>query len=161
MSDPVNGPLAQWMHDQMVRIRDARVAGDGAQIRVLLAELGERDPRARALAEQAMAAAYATEAGIPGPFPVGANLDGKGLCDFCAAVDPPWFFPMAEFEIAGNIGSFLSGDRMYACTPCRDLIDAGDWPGVKRRTGSTALNPGVALLWSGFRMNRTGPAQPA
>lgn len=154
-------PNADWTHRILREVGAARAAGDRAREQALLGQLGERDPSLRALAEQALAAAEATRRGDPGPHNVGLKVDGTALCDFCAALDPGWFYPMGEFEIVGGGGRFLSGDRMYACDECRALIDADDWRAMKLRTGSPALNPAVAVLWSGFRRHRTGPAQPA
>lgn len=162
MTEPTSD--AAWFHAAMVRIAAARHAGDRQEVDRLLAYIeGEGSPNLRRLAEQAIARAEDVEArqaaGEPLPvYPVGMNLPGQLLCDFCAAPDPVVYFPFNEFSLVSTGGGYLSGDRMYACIRCRHYVDTGDWKGLREWVGPTARGEGVRLLWMGFRQNRTGPA---
>lgn len=90
---------------------------------------------------------------------IGVNLPGQLLCDFCANPQTVAYFPFEEFHIRSDMGTtFASGDRMYVCRHCHQLVEAGDWKGLRDWVGPAARNDANRLLWQGFRQNRTGPA---
>jgi hypothetical protein len=85
--------------------------------------------------------------------------DGRLLCDFCGELDPVVFYPVRPFQLVAAHPAltepFDSGDRFYACGPCRALIDVGDWRGLQQHVGPLATTNGVRTLWAGFHQNRT------
>jgi hypothetical protein len=81
---------------------------------------------------------------------------GGLLCDFCAMETPTCFYPVVEFAIVGGGATWMSGERFYACPPCRGLVDADDWAGMAARCAIPS--PIAALIWQAFRDHRAGPA---
>lgn len=60
-------------------------------------------------------------------------------CDFCASDPTAWRYPAHDV----GLGIVLYGDTVLrpislggwrACQGCSDLVEAGDWPGLARRT---------------------------
>ncbi|MER7244638.1 hypothetical protein [Kribbella sp. NPDC000426] len=66
------------------------------------------------------------------PYGVSAAPAGELICDFCAALEPVVYYEVTEFSLMAPGGEWLSGDRFYACPPCRRFIDSGDWRGCER-----------------------------
>jgi hypothetical protein len=105
------------------------------------------------------------------------------MCDFCGDPQPRWSFPCRDFALhvatEGPEGpEGVSERRMegawLACDPCRPLIEAQDWPGVAYRLGQhsepeerdldratlQSLGEAMAVMWTRFHANRTGPPTP-
>jgi hypothetical protein len=60
-------------------------------------------------------------------------------CDFCATDLPAWRYPACEI----GLGTIVYGDTITrpvslggwcACQECSNLVEAGDWPALARRT---------------------------
>ena len=60
-------------------------------------------------------------------------------CDFCATDPPAWRYPARDV----GLGTILYGPTVLrpvslggwrACGVCSDLVEAGDWPALARRT---------------------------
>lgn len=155
---PREGPPnhADLMHAAFERIRVARDAG---QVEEIARQLGEIEtfmgPQYRRLAERVLERVEATERGQP--FPPITSPGGR-ICDFCVDPETVAYFPFNPFTLIGIGADWDSGDRMYVCRACRTSVDLGDWRGLAVRAGQAANSPAVRLMWSGFRMNRTGPA---
>lgn len=72
------------------------------------------------------------------------NVLAGGNCDFCASGEPAYRYPAR----AAYLGTLSSGgdQRMRvgalgawrACEECSDLVEAGDWPALARRSYRTA-----------------------
>lgn len=153
--DPLISSDAAWLHDVFARVAAARNAGDSAEVTRLLDYVtAEGGPHSRELVEQVIKATDAVKAG---QAEVNIGLGGgELLCDFCTAATVVAYYPMQEFSLVAAGGEWRSGDRMYACARCRELVDAGDWAALRRWVGPGARTWGVKLLWMGFRTNRTG-----
>ena len=81
--------------------------------------------------------------------------DGRLLCDFCGQLDPVVYYECANFQIVGDRSGVIdSGDRFYACDPCRVLIDADDWRGLRNHVGPLAQLEATRVLWAGFHRHR-------
>lgn len=101
----------------------------------------------------------AQDRGVPmAPFSVSAAKDGDLICDFCTASEPVVYYPVEEFALHGPGGQFLSGDRFYACTRCRELVDASDWKGLRSWIGPEQFGEGHRRLLVGFKSHRQGDA---
>lgn len=59
------------------------------------------------------------------------------VCDFCYRPGPAWSFMARSFTYALVLDDKAAVGRSVgawlACTPCRQLVDAGDWQGLARR----------------------------
>ncbi|WP_328406485.1 hypothetical protein OHS70_38605 (plasmid) [Streptomyces sp. NBC_00390] len=132
--DPEDGP---WVQTLVSRVYAARQSGDQEEADRLLAyghaEGGETLSRIVAqLLEGLDARDTATRSGTRmKPQDVSAAAPGQLVCDFCAGLDPVAYYEVTEFGISAPGGSFLSGDRFYACPRCRQLVDAADWKGLR------------------------------
>lgn len=162
--EPGSTSDAGWFHDLMVRITAARNAGDTAEVdRLRDYARREGDDGLTQMIEQLLSAAdemtAAARAGRRMPVrSIGANLPGQRICDFCASANTVAYYPFDEFHLQGPAGSLASGDRMYVCVRCLQLVDAGDWKGLRDWVGPAARTQGTRMLWMGFQQNRTGPA---
>ena len=162
--EPDSTSDAGWFHDLVTRIAAARSAGDTTEVQ-RLREYGRREggPVLAAMTDQLLSAADEGRAaggadlGMGGRR-IGLNLPGHRVCDFCASPHVVAYYPFAEFELAGPAGLLASGDRMYVCACCHQLVEAADWKGLRDWVGPAARTHGVQVLWTGFRNNRTGPA---
>jgi hypothetical protein len=160
--DPESYSDAAWFHDLVLRLKAARDAGDAAE-QARLRDYARREggEHTAQLVDQVLAAAddaVAMRAGRRQPSPIGANLPGQRLCDFCSSPHTVAYYPFEEFALAGPGGEYLSGDRMYVCVRCHHLVETGDWKGLRDWVGPAAKAYANRLLWIGFRNNRTGPA---
>lgn len=97
-------------------------------------------------------------------------------CDFCTVKQPPAvvMYPCKPFEAIRQtddgghqrVINFTPEEaaQWYACGPCRDAIDANTWTVVRDRysaaRGGIRVSQEVAVMWLGFRANRTGDALP-
>ncbi|MGK5677535.1 hypothetical protein [Actinoplanes sp. URMC 104] len=158
---------AAFLHDMFLRMRAALDANDRPELARLMqhvrSEGGERLAQLVDSAFDNVAIATAVDAlQVPGgvTVPAGLNKPGAALCDFCTSFDVVAFYPFEQFEIPGPTAAlgFTSGDKMYVCQRCHDFVEAGDWAGLRRWVGPSSQQS--AVLWNGFRMNRTGPAVP-
>jgi hypothetical protein len=77
-------------------------------------------------------------------------------CDFCAFDPPAWRYPARTV----GLGAVIYGDTLLrpisiggwrACQGCSDMIDAGDWPGLARRT-LRSLNIDLSKAGPGTRV---------
>ncbi|MFD8385216.1 hypothetical protein ACFV2X_42990 [Streptomyces sp. NPDC059679] len=159
--DPADAP---WLHTLVQRVRSARADGDDEEASRLVeygrAEGGDALTR---LFDQIMAslderdAAHARGETMP-PFAISAAAEGQLECDFCAALNPTVYFEVTEFGVQGPGGTFLSGDRFYACPRCRQLVEADDWKGMREWIGPKRFGLGSRMLVMGFRQHRKGGA---
>jgi hypothetical protein len=59
--------------------------------------------------------------------------DGREVCDFCLAPDPPWSYPQAPMPIVGHAVITHSDDDWGACDGCHELIQRGTIGKLVRR----------------------------
>jgi len=101
-------------------------------------------------------------------------------CDFCATGAPRWRYPARTVRL----GTVVCGDSVFlpvslggwcACQGCSDLVEAGDWPGLARRTlrsldvDLSCAGPGTRvrmlaafhMAHEAFRKARSGPREAA
>jgi hypothetical protein len=162
--EPGSTSNAGWFHDLMLRVTAARNAGDTAEVdRLRDYARREGDAGLAQMVDQLLAAAdeaaAAARAGRPmARRSIGANPPGQRICDFCASPNTVAYYPFNEFDLQGPTGTLASGDRMYVCPRCYELVKAGDWKGLRDWVGPAAKTYGTRLLWMGFQRNRTGPA---
>jgi hypothetical protein len=159
--DVSDGP---WLQTLIHRIYAAQTAGDQDEAARLhaygRAEGGEAltlllDQMLDALAERDTA----QQRGTPmEPFNLSAAPEGTLICDFCAGTGPTVYYEVTEFGLSGLGGTWLSGDRFYACARCRTLVDAGDWKGMRDWIGPKQFNQGTRMILMGFRQHRQGEA---
>jgi hypothetical protein len=99
-------------------------------------------------------------------------------CDFCASDPPTWRYPARTI----GLGAVAYGDVVLrpislggwrACAGCAELIEAGDWPALARRTlrsldlDLSQAGPGTRVKMLGmfhqahlqFRKARNGPRE--
>jgi hypothetical protein len=60
-------------------------------------------------------------------------------CDFCASDPPAWRYPARDVSLGtithgSHVTQPISLGTWRACCTCSDLIEAGDWPALARRT---------------------------
>lgn len=152
---------AAWFSIAVRRIAAARSAGGWDDVERLKAYVAAERSPALVRLEQVLSASdmlkVANELGLP-PLPQDTSLaePGQGLCDFCATSDPVAYYPVTEFSIVGAGAEWLSGDRSYACTRCHELIEAGDWKGLRAWVGVSADPPSACC--GPVSAVRTGPA---
>lgn len=158
--DATDGP---WLKTLVSRVYAARQNNDQAEADRLLeyarAEGGETLYR---LAEQLLEGLTSRDAAQREgrrmkPQEMSAAQDAL-VCDFCAALEPVAYYEVTEFSIGGPGAEFLSGDRFYACPRCRELVDAGDWKGMRAWIGPTQFGMGHRMLLVGFKQHRKGDA---
>ncbi|MET7816077.1 hypothetical protein ABZT26_35220 [Streptomyces sp. NPDC005395] len=155
---------APWAYTLVKRIRAARAEGNTAEADRLVAYGRSEGSDALArLIDQITNALDTRDAAVVNgeemtPFSVSAADEGQLVCDFCAAVNAVVYYEVTEFSINGPGGSFLSGDRFYACPRCRELVDAGDWKGLRNWIGPEQFGLGHRMLVMGFKQNRKGAA---
>ncbi|WP_162688720.1 MULTISPECIES: hypothetical protein [unclassified Streptomyces] len=159
--DPSDGP---WLYTLVQRIHAARGAGDEDEAARLLAygraEGGETLTR---LTDQMLDAVEQRDTAhrrgkTMEPLSVSAAPDGALICDFCAGVGPVVYYEVTEFGLGGAGGTWLSGDRFYACPQCRALVDADDWKGLREWIGPKQLTQATRMILMGFRQHRQGEA---
>ncbi|MGW7460971.1 hypothetical protein [Streptomyces sp. NPDC054797] len=159
--DPSDGP---WLHALVQRIHTARKVGDEGEAARLLAygraEGGETLTRLTAqMLDAVQQRDTAHRRGKPmKPFEVSAAPDGVLICDFCAGAAPVVYYEVDEFGLGGAGGTWLSGDRFYACPRCRTLVDADDWKGLREWLGPKRLTEVLRMVLMGFRRHRKGAA---
>ncbi|MEU0396540.1 hypothetical protein ABZ208_27900 [Streptomyces sp. NPDC006208] len=151
---------APWVQTLVKRVYAARQSGDQDEADRLLAygraEGGETLSR---IVDQLAARDEALDSGRPmKPQEVSAAAPNQLVCDFCAGFDPLAYYEVTEFGISAPGGSFLSGDRFYACPRCRELIDAADWKGLRDWIGPQQFGMGHRMLLVGFKKHRKGDA---
>lgn len=99
-------------------------------------------------------------------------------CDFCATGTPAWRYPARDV----GLGTITYGETVLrpvslggwrACRDCSELIEAGDWPALARRTlrsldvDLSRAGPGTRVKLLGsfhgaheqFRCARSGPRE--
>ncbi|WP_432138650.1 hypothetical protein [Streptomyces sp. bgisy154] len=159
--DPADAP---WLRTRVQRVRAARDAGEEEEAARLeaygRAEGGDVLSR---MFDQIMAGLDERDAALArgqrmAPHRVSAAEEGQLACDFCAALDPVVYFEVTEFGVGGPGGTFLSGDRFYACPRCRELVEADDWKGMRDWIGPKQFNIGTRMLIMGFKQHRKGGA---
>lgn len=153
----------------MQRVRAARRDGNAAEVERLLGYIAaEGRPELRRHCERMLRDFDALDAvfGTPGIHRIDgaepAQPGDEGLCDFCTGSPTVAYYPFEPFSIiigrdkrSGQLALFDSGDRMFACAYCFELVEAGDW----RKLAEWGDPQGsVRDLWAGFRRRRTGPA---
>lgn len=159
--DPADGP---WVSTLVRRIYAARTAGNTGEAARLLeyghAEGGEALSRILDQILDALDRRDTAElAGEPmAPYGISAAPAGELRCDFCAATGPVVYYEVVEFSIAVPGSEYLSGDRFYACPPCRRYVDDSDWKGLRAWIGPEHFGLGHRMLLVGFRQHRKGPA---
>ncbi|MFD4790556.1 hypothetical protein ACFWN1_26590 [Streptomyces sp. NPDC058459] len=67
-------------------------------------------------------------------------------------------YAVDEFGVDYPGGTFLSGDRFLACPRCRELVDAGDWKGLRDWIGPNGLDTSSRAMLFGFKAHRRGGA---
>ncbi|MEU3502984.1 hypothetical protein ABZ726_20250 [Streptomyces hundungensis] len=159
--DPADGP---WLATLVQRVHAARTAGDEDEAARLLAYgRAEGGATLAQLADQVLAGLDQRDAArqrgtTMEPFNISAAPEGTLICDFCAGSGPVVYYEVTEFGLSGLGGTWLSGDRFYACPRCRTLVDAEDWKGMRDWIGPKQFNQGTRMIIMGFRQHRRGEA---
>lgn len=105
-----------------------------------------------------------------------ARQQAPNVCDFCHEPDPKWSYPASDFHAGWMQGSHgwveqVSVGSWAACTPCAELVDAGDerrlversLDGYMRRHphhAKSAARRSFRDLIARFSSHRTGPRIP-